>query len=66
LESQVKIFISYSRKDSQITSDLANRLRRLGYKVRTDTTGIPGGATWLSEIEEAIARIGYFPHLSME
>jgi hypothetical protein len=48
------LFISYSRHDSNITLTIADRLRQSGHTVWTDVGGIPGGAVWLYEIEEAI------------
>jgi len=49
-----KIFVSYSRRDKATVYEIANELRSHGYEVWTDVTGIPGGATWQYEIEEAI------------
>lgn len=54
------IFVSYSRHDSNITQDFAESLRREGYTVWTDVSGIPGGAVWLFEIETAITNCDTF------
>lgn len=48
------IFVSYSRKNADVSYEIAEALRTRGYTVWTDVGGITGGAVWQSEIEDAI------------
>lgn len=48
------VFISYSRSDSGFVNDLANWLRTAGCTVWQDTSGLRGGETWASGIDQAV------------
>ena len=48
------VFISYSRKDSQIVNQFVSKLTNAGYKVWIDKKGISGGDTFQSKIVDAI------------
>ena len=48
------VFISYSRKDSQIVNQFVSKLINAGYKVWIDRKGISGGDTFQSKIVDAI------------
>jgi hypothetical protein len=50
----LSVFISYSRSDSVFVKDLANRLREAGCTVWQDISGLRGGQTWASEIDQAV------------
>jgi hypothetical protein len=50
----LSVFISYSRSDSVFVSDLANWLREAGCTVWQDTSGLRGGQTWASGIDQAV------------
>lgn len=50
-----KIFISYGRKDGrELAVRLCDDLAALGFSVWLDLDEIPGGATWSTDIEDAI------------
>ena len=49
-----KIFISYSRKDSDFVRKLAGDLEKAGYDVWWDLTDLRGGDDWVRVIPEAI------------
>ena len=48
------VFISYSRKDSQIVKQFVNEITSAGYKVWIDKKGISGGDAYQSKIVDAI------------
>ena len=49
-----KIFISYSRIDTDAVNQLVSKLEEVGYDVWIDREGIQGGEKWRSEIVKAI------------
>lgn len=50
----MQIFISYSSRDRGIAEEIANDLIAEGFTVWLDVGGIPGGANWTTEIQNAI------------
>ena len=61
MESPMKnptLFISYSRKDSELAHRLADDLRTAGYSVWVDVGGLRGGQKWLRMQEMDPMRIG--------
>lgn len=54
-----KVFISYSRKDIEFARKLAGDLKKAGYDVWWDITGLRGGDDWVSTIPAAIAASRY-------
>jgi hypothetical protein len=50
-----KIFISYSRKDTDFVRKLAGDLETAGYDVWWDITDLQGGDDWVSTIPQAIS-----------
>jgi TolB-like protein len=54
------IFISYSRKDSEQASKLAERLRSSGSDVWMDTASLAAAETWSAEIVDAIKACSTF------
>ncbi len=54
-----KIFISYSRKDTDFVRKLAGDLESAGYDVWWDITDLRGGDDWVSMIPAAIAASQY-------
>ena len=55
-----KIFISYSRKDTDFVRKLADDLETAGYDVWWDITDLEGGDDWVRKIPDAIASSQYF------
>jgi hypothetical protein len=55
-----KIFISYSRKDTDFVRKLAGDLESAGYDVWWDITDLRGGDDWVRNIPEAIKSSQYF------
>lgn len=55
-----KIFISYSRKDTDFVRKLAGDLETSGYDVWWDITDLQGGDDWVRTIPDAIASSQYF------
>ncbi len=55
-----KVFISYSRKDSEIALRMADDLEKAGHSVWIDRKGIGGGSVWAAEIVKAIEDCEYF------
>jgi hypothetical protein len=55
-----KIFISYSRKDTDFVRKLAGDLESAGYDVWWDITDLRGGDDWVRVIPEAIKSSQYF------
>lgn len=54
-----KIFISYSRKDTDFVRKLAGDLEKAGYDVWWDITDLQGGDDWVRAIPDAIASSQY-------
>jgi hypothetical protein len=54
-----RIFISYSRKDTDFARKLAGDLEKAGYDVWWDITDIQGGDTWVNSIPDAIETSQY-------
>jgi hypothetical protein len=55
-----RVFISYSRKDSEFALKLANDLRRLQFHVWIDQLDIPVSVPWDDEIEKALDAATHF------
>ncbi|MBV8808774.1 MAG: TIR domain-containing protein, partial [Acidobacteriaceae bacterium] len=54
-DPNAKVFISYARKDgSELANKLCTDLKRKGLTVWLDTRDLRGGATWTTEIEQAL------------
>jgi hypothetical protein len=53
---QPTVFICYSRKDAELTNQLADFLRDKGYLVWTDVSGTTGGVEWHTQIEAALTQ----------
>jgi len=51
-----QVFISYSRKDLSFVSQLVADLKKAGFDVWYDVSGLGGGSRWRSEIENALRR----------
>lgn len=60
MENEYDIFISYSRKDSEVVLDLANKFTGEGYNVWIDRDGIESGDAFKSVIVKAIKRSKLF------
>ncbi len=54
------IFISYSRKDCELTSTLTDRLNTAGHTVWVDNNSISGGQLWRESIVNAISSCQLF------
>lgn len=54
-----KVFISYSRKDTDFVRKLAGDLEKAGYDVWWDITDLRGGDDWVRQIPEAIRTSQY-------
>jgi hypothetical protein len=52
-----RIFLSYSRKNTEYASQLQHKLRNEDLHAWRDETNIPGSSDWASEIEAAIERM---------
>lgn len=52
--TETRLFISYSRTDSDFVRRLADDLRQAGYTVWVDITGVRGGEQWVREIDEGV------------
>lgn len=50
------IFISHSSKDKKVARGVAEHLRRQGWQVWIDETGIAGGKAWRAELAQALKR----------
>jgi hypothetical protein len=48
------VFISYSRKDTEIVDDVVSKLRNDGFEIWLDRESIKGGDLWRKEIVKAI------------
>jgi len=55
-----KLFISYSRKDSDFARKLAGDLEKAGYDVWWDITDLRGGEDWIRRIPAAIEESHFF------
>jgi hypothetical protein len=55
-----KIFVSYSRKDSEFARKLAGDLEKAGYDVWWDITDLRGGDDWIRRIPAAIEESQFF------
>lgn len=55
-----RIFISYSRKDIAIARQLAGELRKAGFDVWWDISGLKGGDAWVRVIPAAIDSSQFF------
>ncbi|MBN1200880.1 MAG: TIR domain-containing protein [Anaerolineae bacterium] len=51
-----KVFISYSRKDTDTVRRIREQLEKLGHEIWIDTEAIKGGANWLHEISNNITQ----------
>lgn len=60
MENEYDIFISYSRKDSELVLDLANKFTGEGYNVWIDRDGIESGDAFKSVIVKAIKKSKIF------
>ena len=60
MDNEYDIFISYSRKDSDLVLDIANKLLDDGYNVRIDKDGIESGDAFKSVIVKAIKKSKVF------
>jgi len=54
-----QVFLSYSRKDLEFVEKLAGDLKKSGFEVWYDLSGLAGGAHWRREIEAAIKNSQY-------
>lgn len=54
-----QVFLSYSRKDLEFVEKLAGDLKKSGFEVWYDLSGLAGGAHWRREIETAIKNSQY-------
>lgn len=59
LSSLMIIFVSYSRKDSEVVARLVKKLEALGYEVWWDM-GIPGGTLWQKQIVMGLKKSSAF------
>jgi hypothetical protein len=55
----MKIFISYSRKDTRFVKKLARDLKKVDYEVWWDQVDLPGGENWVQKIPNAIESSDY-------
>ncbi len=55
-----RIFISYSRKDVATARRLAGELRKAGFDVWWDISGLKGGDAWVRVIPAAINSSQFF------
>jgi hypothetical protein len=58
IDEPADIFLSYSRKDSQMKERLAQDLRQAGFSVWTDDGLVPGTSSWHQAIENQIESAG--------
>ncbi len=42
----MKVFLSYSRRDDKVATEVAARLEAAGHGVWRDVESIPGGSAW--------------------
>jgi hypothetical protein len=54
-ESKRTVFISYSRSDADFVKGLAGWLQEAGCTVWQDTSGVRGGQTWATGIQQAVS-----------
>lgn len=50
----MKVFLSYSRRDSVIANEVRSRLDAHGHEIWQDVSSIAGGADWRASIEQGI------------
>ena len=60
MDNEYDVFISYSRKDSELVLGIANKLTECGYNVWIDQDGIESGDAFKSVIVKAIKRSQLF------
>ena len=60
MENEYDVFISYSRKDSELVLDIASKFSAEGYNVWIDRDGIESGDAFKSVIVKAIKRSKLF------
>ena len=53
-DTTLKVFISYSRKDSDFTRKLATSLSRQGADIWIDTEDIPAGVKWSNAVQDGL------------
>ena len=54
------LFISYSRRDTDVVNQLVNQLETAGYETWIDLEGIRGGDQWRRQIVEAVESADVF------
>jgi len=54
--SKNNIFISYARGDKQWAEWLGERLAKHGFRIRTDTTSVPTGESFIAELNKTIEK----------
>jgi TIR domain len=50
----MKVFLSYSRRDDAIATEVRRRLEERGHEIWQDVSSIAGGADWRASIEQGI------------
>jgi hypothetical protein len=58
--SRPRLFLSYARSDSRFSGFLENELKRRGYSIWKDTTGLLPGDNWQQVINEAMDASTHF------
>jgi hypothetical protein len=54
--SRNQVFISYARRDRRWAEWLGDRLAKHGFRIQTDTTSVPTGASFIAELNKTIEK----------